>query len=267
MIIDGRAIAKEILDEVAVSTARFSDASRLTIITCTPNFETQKYLALKKRKASEVGICINVIELLVDSTTEEAVKTIQVAAEQSDGIVVQQPLPEHFDTDKVLASVPMSHDVDAIHYSGEGDVLPPVVGAIAEISARHGILFKEKKVTIIGAGRLVGAPALLWVNEQSSCIKMVTSETPDVESVQAISDADIIISGAGVPGLITEDKIKMGVVIFDAGTTEDGGTLAGDVDPACADKAALFTPVPGGIGPITIACLLKNLILLRQHRG
>lgn len=266
MIVDGRAIAKDVLDEVATAAADFSAAPRLTIVTCAPNFETGKYLALKKKKAATVGISINVIELMQDCTTEETIKTINVATEQSDGIVVQLPLPPHIDTDKVLAAVPTTHDVDAIHYDGESDVLPPVVGAIAAIANRHDVSFSDMRVAIIGAGRLVGAPAILWAAEQGvQSVSIVTSDTPSDESEAAIAGADIIISGAGVPGLITPEKIKEGVVIFDAGTSEDGGTLAGDAGPACAEKASLFTPVPGGIGPITIACLLKNLITLTRQ--
>ena len=270
MIVDGRKIAEDILTEVANSataaiTVPDATSPRLTIITASPNFETQKYLALKKKKAAAVGVHTNVIELLPDCTTDEVKKTVAVAAEKSDGIVVQLPLPEQIDTNAVLAVIPTTHDVDAIHYDGEGTVLPPVIGAIAEIASRHDVSFAGKQVVIIGAGRLVGAPALLWTHEQGAQVTMITKETAAVESATAIAAADIIISGAGHPKLLQPEHIKDGVIIFDAGTSEDGGALAGDADPACADKAALFTPVPGGIGPITIAVLLRNLIALPRQ--
>lgn len=265
MIVDGKTIAAEILEDITQEVASRSTSPKLTIVTASPNFETQKYLALKKKKAAAAGIATTVIELLEDCTTADVVQTIKTAADQSDGIVVQLPLPKQIDTNVALAAVPVSRDVDGIHFDGEGDVLPPVVGAIASIAEKHDISFSGKQVVIIGAGRLVGAPALLWVTEQGATATVLTETTPENEMQHAIAQADIIISGAGSPAIITPEHIKVGVVIFDAGTSEDGGALVGDVDPACADKASLLTPVPGGIGPVTVAYLLKNLITLTSQ--
>jgi len=262
MIVDGRMIATDVLGRVATAISQLEAAPVLTIITCTPDLPTQKYLALKKRCAVEVGARVNVVELIDGCSTDDVVKTVQVAAEQADGVIVQLPLPESIDTDRVLAAIPTTCDVDAIHYDGESDVLPPVVGAVAEIANRHEVTFNDKNVTIVGAGRLVGAPSALWSIGQGSRVKIITRETPDAESVTALAAADIIISGAGVPGLLTADKVKAGVAIFDAGTSEDGGVLVGDADEGTATVASLFTPVPGGIGPITVACLLHNLASL-----
>jgi len=267
MIVDGRAIAKDMLDQVASNMTLLEAAPRLSIVTCTPDLPTQKYLALKKRKATEAGMRVNVIELLDSCDTEDIIKTVQVAADESDGVIVQLPLPERVDTDKVLAHVPVSRDVDAIHYAGEGDMLPPVVGAIAQIAERHNVVFADKQVVIIGAGRLVGAPALLWVCDQGANVDVITQETETVEAAALLKQADIIISGAGVSGLVTVEGVKDGVVIFDAGTSEDGGALVGDAEPEVAEKAALVTPVPGGIGPITVACLLQNLAALTKQKG
>ena len=195
----------------------------------------------------------NVLELLGDCGTADVCQTVQVAAAQSDGIVVQLPLPPHVDT-------------AAVHYDGSGTVLPPVVGAVAAIADTHRVSFQDKMVTVVGAGRLVGAPAALWVEAQGGIITVVTNETPIDQVQTALSKADIIITGAGVPGLVTPDQVQPGVVVFDAGTSEDGGALVGDVDPTVAEKAALFTPVPGGIGPLTIACLLRNLVTLKDSQ-
>ena len=143
MIVDGRAIAKDVLETVATDVAQLEAAPRLSIVTCTPDLPTQKYLALKKRKAEEVGMRVNVIELLDACDTDGVIKTVQVATEQSDGIIVQLPLPTTIDTDKVLASIPTTHDVDAVHYDGESGILPPVVGAVAEIAARHDVAHQK----------------------------------------------------------------------------------------------------------------------------
>jgi len=265
MLVDGRAIAGEILKDVRNDVRALSVPPRITIITCTPDLPTQKYLALKKRQANEVGMSVNVIELLPDSQTTDIVDTITVATQQSDGIIVQLPLPTGIDTDAVLAAIPLSHDIDAIHYDETDTVLPPVVGAVAAIADHYQVTWEGQVVTVIGAGRLVGAPAALWAAAQGATVTTITRETDSATATEALQSANIIISGAGVPGLITSDRIRDDVAVFDAGTSEAGGTLVGDVDPACQAKASLLTPVPGGIGPVTVACFLCNVIRLRKR--
>ncbi len=261
MIVDGLAIAKDIYREVENRVTHTSHTPHLTVFTCAPNFATQKYLALKKKKATQVGIGISIIELPDTLTTEEVIQSVQYACMQTDGIIVQLPLPVHIDTDAVLSAIPNKYDVDGMHYDGTSDTfMSPVVGAIAEIAQRHDIHFDEKKVVVVGHGKLVGAPAALWTEVQGSRVTVLTADSTGEESATAIAAADILILGTGVPALIMPDMIKEGVVIFDAGASEDGGELAGDAHPDCAQKASLFTPVPKGIGPITIAVLLRNVV-------
>jgi methylenetetrahydrofolate dehydrogenase (NADP+)/methenyltetrahydrofolate cyclohydrolase len=176
---------------------------------------------------------------------------------------VQLPFPSHIDIGKVLEAIPTSQDVDGVHYEGGSTlVLPPVVGAISEIARLHDVLFATQKVVVVGKGKLVGAPAYVWCQTQGANVEVVDRETKEANRV--IASAHILILGAGQPGLVTKEMIKEGCIIFDAGTSEDGGVLKGDAHPDCATKAALFTPVPGGIGPITIAILLRNLIILAR---
>lgn len=261
MIVDGRAIASLIYKEIENEISHMRVKPHLTVFTCAPNFETQKYLALKRRKAHEVGISINVVEFSSDVTTEDVVTSVAHAPMQTNGIIVQLPFPPHIDVDAVLAAIPRSCDVDAVHYAGEEtDILPPVVGAISEVSHRHNVVFSGQGAVIVGRGRLVGAPAQMWCAHQGANVTVVTENTQNAE--QVIRSASILILGAGKPSLVRPDMIKEGVILFDAGTSEDGGVLRGDADPACAVKASLFTPVPGGIGPITIAVLLRNLVTL-----
>jgi methylenetetrahydrofolate dehydrogenase (NADP+)/methenyltetrahydrofolate cyclohydrolase len=158
----------------------------------------------------------------------------------------------------------VSHDVDVTRYDGsDNTLLPPVVGAIAEISRTHNVSFANRSVVVVGNGRLVGAPAAAYAAKEGARVTVVTK---DSDNISATRDADIIILGAGSPGLLTPDMVKEGVVVFDAGTSEEGGMLVGDADPAVVQKAALLTPVPGGIGPLTIAILLKNVLYLATHR-
>lgn len=261
MIVDGKAIASRIYKEVQNEISHLGAKPHLTVFTCAPNFETQRYLSLKRRKTHEVGISMNVIEFPESVTTQDVITSITHACMQTDGIVVQQPFPPHIDIDAVLKIIPKPYDVDAVLYDGtDENVLPPVVGAIKEIARTYDILFATQEVVIVGKGRLVGAPSELWCQKQGAHVTTLTKQTENITT--EIARAHILILGAGKPGLVTADMIKEGVIIFDAGTSEAGGVLKGDADPTCADKAALFTPVPGGIGPITIAILLRNLIHL-----
>lgn len=262
MIVDGKAIAAEILEQVS-EDAKAAPGLVLTAITCAPNFETKKYLAMKQRRAEAVGIILKVVELPADTTTEQAIAQVQEAAAVSDGVVVQLPLPEHIYKDAVLKAVPVSKDPDVFAYGEKRDrILPPVVGAIDAISKHHKIEWKNKKVVILGQGTLVGIPAARYARKQGAKVRVYEDGTLDQSSLKT---ADIIVSGIGQPAFITADMVRDGVIIFDAGTSEDGGELVGDVHPAVADKAAFITPVPGGIGPITIAYLFKNLIKLSRQ--
>lgn len=261
MLVDGKLIAAEIFRETSNMVTHLSHAPHAMVVTCAPNFETKKYLELKLRRAKQVGISLSVVEFANTATTEELVTSITRFTMQTDAVVVQLPLPSHIDTDAVLAAVPPSYDADGMHYDGTfGQAYSPVVGAIAEIARRHSIEFRGKQAAVVGHGRLVGKPAAAFLEQQGALVTVLTEESTDSRTV--IAKADILVLGAGVPKLIRPDMLKSGVVIFDAGTSEDGGVLVGDADPACSEIAALMTPVPGGIGPVTVAVLLRNIAQL-----
>lgn len=260
MIVDGKAMAADVFAALKNEISHRSHAPHVTVITCAPEFATQKYLGLKQAKAKAIGMGVTLIELPREAATEDVVAVIARASMQTDGIIVQLPLPEHIDTEVVMAAIPAHLDVDGMHYTASGEgFLPPVIGAIAEIVERHDVLLAAQSVVIVGQGRLVGVPAAVWARNQGAQVSVLTKESPDQPAV--ISGANILILGAGVPGLILPDMIKPGAIIFDAGTSEEGGELRGDADPACAEKASLFTPVPGGVGPLTVAALLRNVVL------
>lgn len=263
MIVDGRTIADDVIREVKNMVTHQDGVPHLTVFTCAPNFETQKFLALKKRRATEAGIAVNVVEFPEQATTEEIVGSVCTAPMQTDGVIIQLPFPAHIAIDEVLACVPPHLDVDVLSYHGAlDDVLPPVVGAIREIARRHHVPFQGARVVVVGNGRLVGRPAAAWAAAMGARVDVVTVETSNEAANTLLAAADILILGAGIPHHITPDRVRRGAVIFDAGTSESSGVLAGDADPSCADVASLMTPVPGGIGPVTVAVLLRNLVLL-----
>ena len=174
MIVDGKAIALRIYNEVANQVSHMDTKPHLTVFTCAPNFETQKYLSLKRKKAHEVGIGVSVIEFPSEITTAEVITSITHACMQTNGIIVQLPFPAHVDIATVLKAVPLSYDVDAVHYDGKSDrVLPPVVGAIKEIAEVYDVLFATQKVVVVGKGKLVGAPAYLWCQKQGAQVEVI----------------------------------------------------------------------------------------------
>jgi methylenetetrahydrofolate dehydrogenase (NADP+)/methenyltetrahydrofolate cyclohydrolase len=231
------------------------------IITCNPNFETTKYLELKKRKALALGIEVEVCVVPEQATTEEVVSVVVAASVPGTGVVVQLPLPATIDREVVLRAIPVACDPDGFWYGQDPAACPsPVVVAIAEIARRYGVEWAGRQVVVMGAGRLVGQPAAYFARTQGAHVVVVTK---DAEATPAVlASADILITGVGVPGLVTPAMVRPGVAIFDAGTSEDGGVLRGDVAPEVAAVASVFTPVPGGIGPITIAALLQNTVRL-----
>lgn len=264
MLVDGKALAAAILVDVKNEVEKLGFSPRLSAITCAPNFETRKYLEIKKTKAAAVGITLNVVELPADVTTDEAVACVKQVSEQSDGVVVQLPFPVQINRDKLIQAVPVMKDPDGFRY---GEVIEacfsPVVGAIDEIGKQHGVSWSGKKVVILGDGLLVGRPSVVYARNKTAQVVVLTKDTYDQNQLLL---ADIIISGIGQPHFIKSEMVKEEVIIFDAGTSEDGGVLVGDVDPMVGSKAKLLTPVPGGIGPITIAYLLRNLVnLVRQE--
>lgn len=265
MLVDGKAIAKAVYGTVAEAVADLPRSPKLCAITCAPNFETRSYLELKKRKAREVGISLNVIELPEDAQTEDVIASVERIATEVDGIVVQLPLPAHIDREAVLAAVPVQQDPDGFSYGTlEAACLPPVAAAIDVISHKHNVEWEGKQVVVLGHGRLVGKPAAQYARDRGGVVEVLTKDSADIE--EKIAAADILITGVGRPRLVTSDMLKPGAVVFDAGTSEDGGELVGDVAADAVEVASLMTPVPGGIGPITVACLLRNLVtLVRQE--
>jgi methylenetetrahydrofolate dehydrogenase (NADP+) / methenyltetrahydrofolate cyclohydrolase len=215
-----------------------------------------QFVYQKKIFAQKIGVLFEEKLFTKKSTTEEVISFIK--ASDADGIVVQLPLPESFDTEKILASIPQNKDVDAL--SPRPIVTPPVAGAVEEILDRNDIEVRGVKALVVGKGRLVGLPVGLWLESLGAEVQYADKNTDNLFVLTRA--ADLIVSGAGVPELITPEMVKDGVVLIDAGTSESLGKTVGDCDPACATKAKLFTPVPGGVGPVTVAMLFKNLVEL-----
>jgi methylenetetrahydrofolate dehydrogenase (NADP+)/methenyltetrahydrofolate cyclohydrolase len=275
MIVDGRAFAREVLARTKARAEKLSHPPHVVAYAITPTRATRSYLTIKAKSAAEAGCDFEVREVLPLSF-------------DADAIIVQLPLPGGADTKAILDAIPLEKDADVLSAAAReafergsstpgvnanpetpgvlSPLLPPVVGAIAEIFKRYAVEAKGKRVVVVGAGFLVGAPAATWLVGQGAEVTVVDIDTPEPERDSVLRAADIIVSGAGAPHVIKPEMLKGGVVLIDAGTSELGGRVVGDADPACAEKCALFTPVPGGIGPLAVAKLFENAVELATRR-
>lgn len=265
MNIDGRVIAESIYLELAERRKHISGAAALGIVVASHDPVIESFVRIKSRAAARLNVELRRIDLFTQPQTADALTAIEQLAPTVGGIIVQLPLPVALDTERILSAVPPYLDVDGINPTVLDEdrlVLAPVACAIEEILKRSNVQARGKKCVVVGAGRLVGVPAAYLMRTLGASVSVVTLESGSLEELKT---ADIVILGAGNPGFVTPDMIKNGVVLIDAGTSEQGGKVRGDADPACVEKASVFTPVPGGVGPIAVACIFKNLFDLIEH--
>ncbi len=259
MIVDGKAIAKEILARTKLRAEKLSHRPNvLAYVAPDETLATRSYLKIKAKSAEEAGC---------DFKETSSMKF----PSDADAVIVQLPLPPEMNTEEVLNAIPIEQDADVLSKiarerfeRGDADaLLPPVVAAVHEILLQNNISVRQKKAVVIGRGWLVGGPVAIWLKNHGADVIVATKDSGDLGSI--LADADIIVSGVGSPHLITPKMIKEGVVLIDAGMSESNGALQGDADPACAPKCSLFTPVPGGVGPIAVACLFANAVMLAER--
>jgi methylenetetrahydrofolate dehydrogenase (NADP+)/methenyltetrahydrofolate cyclohydrolase len=237
MTIDGRKIADEILSGLRESYT-------LGVVMNANDPASASFVKIKEKAAEKVGVEVK------HFSPQEFDKALEC-----DGVIVQLPIEN---AEELLAKIPAEKDVDALGPNPK--VLAPVAGAVKEVLDRSNVGVRGKKAVVIGAGRLVGEPCAQMLKRMGAAVSIVTLEQG---SLSELKDADIVVSGAGSPGLIKPEMLKRGVVLLDAGMSEQAGKLAGDADPACAKVASIFTPTPGGIGPIAVAMIYKNLFALK----
>jgi methylenetetrahydrofolate dehydrogenase (NADP+)/methenyltetrahydrofolate cyclohydrolase len=226
----------------------------------------------KKIFGEKVGVSVTVFALPADISEEALIQKVSEIAQdvRFSSMIVQLPLPQHIDREKILNLIPAQKDVDVLSRDayarferGVFPILPPLAAVVKEIFDREHVSLTNKKVVVMGQGRLVGHPVTTWLRLQRRDPAVVTAETKDISSIT--KSADIIITGLGDPHFITPDMVKDGVALIDGGTSESEGKIVGDIDPRCEEKASVFTPVPGGVGPLTVAMLFKNVVMLGER--
>lgn len=272
VLLDGKKISEKILAEIREELKKTKKKLRLAIVVAGKDPVIEKFIAQKKRAAAVVGIGVRIYPFKKEITTNELRNKIaKIMHEKNNtGVIIQLPLPEHINTQSILNAVSPEKDVDVLSARalgnvvvGKNPVISPVSAAAKILLEKYNISYKDKHIVVLGSGNLVGRPVALWLMSEHVTFSVVNKETKNPEEI--LKEADIIISGVGWPKLVKGSMVKDGVVILDAGTSESEGKLTGDVDfGSVAPAAAFITPVPGGIGPLTVALLLKNLITLAK---
>ena len=268
MIIDGRAVATDMYKALRERRMLITQPIKLGILVVGANPVIESFVRIKSRAAQEhLDIEIVRVDLPAESATEFVVSEVTRLAGLTDALIVQLPLPKNVDINTVLSAIPPEKDVDALNPSVPDDkhpVFAPVALAVIEILQRSHVAISGAKAVIVGAGRLVGAPSAVLLKRLGARVSMFTLQKGSIEDLK---DADIVVLGAGNPGFIKPEHIKMGVAMVDAGASESKGRVVGDADPACATKASVFTTVPGGVGPVAVAMIFRNLFDLLEKKS
>ena len=281
MIIDGKQISAELKAEVAQrvaeAAAQYGRVPHLVVIRVGEDPASVVYVRNKAKACEACGI--RNTTLVMDENTPEEVLLQKIAALNADsgvdGILVQLPLPRQISEAKVIAAIDRAKDVDGFHplnvaglWQKTPHMAPCTPKGILKLLSAAGVDPKGKRAVVIGRSNIVGLPVAKMLLDANATVTLCHTRTVDLPSVTR--EAEILVVAAGRPRMITGDMVSEGVVIIDVGMDRDPdtGKLCGDVDfDSCAPKASAITPVPGGVGPMTIACLMENTLECFLRRG
>lgn len=277
-IIDGKLISQQIKDELKLETEQLKGngiTPTLAVILVGNNPASKVYVNNKKKACEYIGIKSLSYELSEDTTQFDLLTLIDELnhSENVDGILVQLPLPKHYDEEKILMSISPEKDVDCFHplnvgivQTGGNGFLPCTPAGIIELIKRTGIDIAGKNCVVIGRSNIVGKPVATLLLRENGTVTICHSKTKNLSDI--CRQADIIVVATGVRNTLTGDMIKDGAVIIDVGMNRnEEGKLCGDVDyEGCLEKASAITPVPGGVGPMTIAMLMKNCLTSAKNK-
>ena len=288
-ILDGKATSSAIKEEIAVEVEKLKSAGKkiphLAAILVGDDGASQTYVNAKVKACEIVGFESTLVRLPENTSEEDLLTTIESLNNNDaiDGFIVQLPLPKHIDEDKVTLAVSPSKDVDGFHPESVGRMclglptfLPATPNGIMELLKRYDIETEGKNCVVIGRSHIVGTPMAILLsrgtNPGNATVTLTHSRTKDLASITR--EADIIVVALGKPHFLKADMVKEGAVVVDVGihrledsTKKSGFKLAGDVDfESVAPKCSAISPVPGGVGPMTIASLLQNTLKAVTHK-
>ena len=287
-ILDGKKISNDIKQEIAVEVAKMKDRGEkvphLAAVLVGNDGASLTYVGSKVRSCKKIGFESTLIQLPEDTSEEKLLEQVASlnANPDIDGYIVQLPLPKHINEQKVLLAVDPSKDVDGFHPENFGRMaldmvsfIPATPFGIMELLRRYNVDTSGKHTVVIGRSHIVGRPISILMSQKGKAadatVTLTHSRTKNLK--EFTKNADIIVSALGVPDFLKADMVKEGVVVIDVGITrvpdssEKGYYITGDVDfKEVAPKASYITPVPGGVGPMTIAMLLQNTLLARKRQ-
>lgn len=272
MIISGKELSdelrSEIVERVKVIKNIYDVAPHLAVIIVGDDPASQSYVKGKSKACDEVGITNTTIQLPSDVSQQDLIQTIDELNRNSkiDGILVQLPLPNHIDEASVMNYINPLKDVDGFHpvnvdglYTGKKCIKPCTPTGIIKLLKKAKVEIEGKNVVVLGRSNIVGLPVAKMLLDENATVTVCHSRTKNLKEIT--SQADILIVAIGKPKFVTADMVKDGAVVIDVGVNRVDGKLVGDVDFDNVEyKTSVITPVPGGVGPMTITCLLENTI-------
>ncbi len=277
-ILDGKQIAKDYRQGLQNQVEALKEKGfipKLSVILVGNDGASQSYVKSKKKAAEKIGMISEIVHLEETATEEEVLNELNRLNNDDSvsGILVQVPLPKQVSEQKILEAINPDKDVDGFHpinigklYIDEQTFVPCTPLGIMEILKHADIDLEGKNAVVIGRSHIVGQPVSKLLLQKNASVTILHSRSKDMASY--LKDADVIVSAVGKPGLVTKDVVKEGAVIIDVGNTPDeNGKLKGDVDyDAVKEIAGAITPVPGGVGPLTITMVLNNTLLAEKIR-
>ena len=270
---DGTALATRIRTQVSAEVAELGGLGLATVLVG-DDPASHIYIGRKHEAAREAGIEPHDHQLPADTTEDVLLALIdELNADDSvDGILVQLPLPDHIDEGRVLRAVSPHKDVDGFHPVSAGQLyldrptfVPATPLGIIALLEEYRVPLEGKRAVVVGRSTIVGKPAALLLLRSNATVTICHSRTADLS--RHVSEADVLVAAVGKAGVVSKDMVKPGAAVVDVGMNRTTDGLRGDVDPDAAEVAGLITPVPGGVGPMTIAMLLRNTVKAANYRA
>jgi methylenetetrahydrofolate dehydrogenase (NADP+)/methenyltetrahydrofolate cyclohydrolase len=271
-IMDGKALAARIRAQVAEDARELGEIGLATVLVG-DDPASEIYIGLKQGAATAAGV--RATDLRFPSTTSEPDLLATIAElnadDAVDALLVQLPLPDHIDQDRVARAVDPLKDVDGFHpenagelYLGRPRLVPATAAGVLALLAEHGVELSGKRAVVVGRSAIVGKPTAHLLLQANATVTICHSRTQDL--ARHTLEADVLVVAVGQAGIVRPDMVKVGGAVVDVGMNRTEAGLVGDVDPGAAKVAAFLTPVPGGVGPMTIACLLQNAVCCARLR-
>ena len=275
-IIDGKSLGAKVREEVAASVAELGHVGLATVLVG-DDPASHIYIDLKQKAAVQAGMEARDLKLPADTSEDELLATIADlnADDGVDGLLVQLPLPDHIDENRAIEAIAPGKDVDGIHplnagrlYLGRPTLVPGTPLGVMRMLDEYEIPLEGARAVVVGRSAIVGKPMAHLLLQRNATVTVCHSRTQDLQ--RHTLDADVLVAAVGRTHVISADMVKAGATVIDVGMNRDEGSrkVLGDVDPSAMDEAAYMTPVPGGVGPMTIAMVLQNTVTAaRLRRG